>query len=242
MLMARRLGRMLTARPPLLVTALDGPFTVLSHAGWSIRLVHQLRAALQAFSFPLGALGLMQEGGPMGLLNREITASEREELERRCRSRTESIRRVERAQIILDADVYVQWTAVARVVGVDKKTVRTWVDRFEQSGLKGLEDAPRSGHPFIYTAEIRAEVVSTALTPPRELGQPFGSWTVERLEVYFNEVRGIPIKHSRIHEILAQEGLRWHHEENWLGEKVDPAFLKKRGPLSRHTRPRLRVL
>lgn len=178
----------------------------------------------------------------MGLLKREIAAGEREALLRLCRSRTESVRRVERAQIILKADELSRWIDVARTVGVDKKTVRTWVDRFEQSGLKGLEDAPRSGHPFIYTAEVRAEVVTTALTPPRELGQPFGTWTVERLEVYFNEVRGIPIKHSRIHEILAQEGLRWHQEENWLGEKVDPAFLKKRGLLSGHTRPQLRVL
>lgn len=178
----------------------------------------------------------------MGLLEREISASEREELVRLCRSRTESVRRVERARIILEADEHGQWIDVARIVGVDKKTVRMWVDRFEESGLKGLEDAPRSGHPFIYTAEVRAEVVKTALTPPRELGQPFGSWTVERLERYFNEVLGVPIKHSRIHEILAQEGLRWHHEENWLGEKVDPAFLKKRGPLNRHTQPQLRVL
>jgi transposase len=178
----------------------------------------------------------------MGLLHREISTSEREELRRLCHSRTAPVRRVERARIILEADEQMQWMAVARIVGVDKKTVRTWVDRFEQSGLKGLEDAPRSGHPFTYTAEVRADVVNTALTPPRELGQPFGSWTVERLERYFNEERGIPIKHSRIHEILAQEGLRWHHEENWLGEKVDPAFLKKRGQLSRHTRPLLRVL
>lgn len=178
----------------------------------------------------------------MGLLNREISTSEHDELVRLCRSRTESVRRVERAKIILEASAHERWVDVARIVGVDKKTVRTWVDRFEQSGLKGLEDAPRSGHPFVYTAEVRAEVVSTALTPPRELGQPFGSWTVERLERYFHEVRGIPIKHSRIHELLAQEGLRWHHEENWLGEKVDPAFLKKRGPLSRLTRPQLRVL
>ena len=178
----------------------------------------------------------------MGLLNRELTEGEREELLRLCRSRTESVRRVERARIILEAREHERWIDVARIVGVDKKTVRTWVDRFEQTGVKGLEDAPRSGHPFIYTAEVRAEVVTTALTLPRELGQPFGSWTVERLEHYFNEVRGIPIKHSRIHEILAQEGLRWHHEENWLGEKVDPAFLEKRGRLSRHTQPQLRVL
>jgi transposase len=131
---------------------------------------------------------------------------------------------------------------VARIVGVDKKTVRIWVSRFEERGLEGLVEAARSGHPFVYTPEQRAEVVLLALTPPRELGLPFGSWTFERLEAYLNKHRGIAMKRSRIQELLVKEGLRWHHEEGWIGERVDPAFLEKRGALSKRIRPRLRAL
>lgn len=165
----------------------------------------------------------------MPVLKRELTDDEHRELDRRARSRTCSVRAVERAKIILAASENGQHLAVARIVGVDKKTVRKWVERFEERGLEGLEDSPRSGHPFKYTPEQRAEVILLALTPPQRLGLPFGSWTFERLEAYLNEHCDIAMKHSRIQELLVQEGLRWHQEEGWLGEKVDPAFLEKRG-------------
>ncbi len=37
---------------------------------------------------------------------------------------------------------------------------------------------------------------------------PFGSWTLDRLQAYLNEQKKIPIKRSRIDEILLAEGLR----------------------------------
>jgi transposase len=80
----------------------------------------------------------------------------------------------------------------------------------------------------------------TALTNPQELNLPFGSWTLDRLETYLNEQKGIPIKRSRIDEILIAEGLRWRQQETWFGERLDPAFAEKRGVLKRSTpcRPR----
>lgn len=171
----------------------------------------------------------------MPLLKRVLELDERKELERRAHSRKESVRTVERARIILAAAESERWIEVARSIGVCKQTVHLWVERFEACGLAGLEDAPRSGHPFKYTPEQRALLVQTVLTNPRELGLPFGSWTFDRLEVYFNERLGIAMKRSRMQEILAQEGLRWHREEDWIGEKVDPAFLEKRGESSKRT-------
>jgi len=72
-------------------------------------------------------------------------------------------------------------------------------------------------------------VIETALTPPSAFTLPFGSWTLDRLVAYLNEVKGIAIKRSRISEILRQEGLRWRHQEGWFGERVDPDFAAKRG-------------
>lgn len=172
----------------------------------------------------------------MPLLKRVLALDERKELERRAHSRKEPVRTVERARIILAAADAERWIEVARALDVCKQTVRLWVERFESCGLAGLEDAPRSGHPFTYTTEQRALLVQTVLKNPRDLGLPFGSWTFDRLEAYFNEQLGIPMKRSRMQEILAKEGLRWHHEENWIGEKVDPAFLEKRGTSSKRIR------
>src|SRR5262245_63790927 len=70
----------------------------------------------------------------------------------------------------------------------------------------------------------------------------FACWTLDRLEAYLNEEKKIPIKRSRIDELLIAEGLRWATQETWFGERVDPEFAKKRGALKRSTPNRLRIV
>ncbi|HMB04165.1 MAG TPA: helix-turn-helix domain-containing protein, partial [Isosphaeraceae bacterium] len=130
---------------------------------------------------------------------------------------------------------------VAKDFGVSRPTVYIWIHRFNEQGLHGLDDRARSGRPHTYTAEQRAEVIATALTDPKSLGLPFGCWTLDRLQAYLKEQKDIPIKRSRIDEILLEEGLRWRHQETWFGARVDPAFAEKRGSLKHSTRSRRRV-
>ena len=72
--------------------------------------------------------------------------------------------------------------------------MRDWLKRFNQEGLSGLEDRPRPGKPRTYQAEQRSQLVVTALTNPLELDLPFACWTLDRLQAYLNEEKGIPIK------------------------------------------------
>lgn len=67
------------------------------------------------------------------------------------------------------------------------------------------------------------------MTSPAQLDQPFHFWMLDRLVVYLTQIKGIPIKRSRLSEIFRQEGLRWRHQEDWFGERVDPDFAEKRG-------------
>ncbi len=120
-------------------------------------------------------------------------------------------------------------------------TVRDWVKRFNAQGLAGLEDQPRAGRLPTYTPEQVATVIATALTDPKRLDLPFGSWTLDRLAAYLSEHKGIAIKRSRIDEILLKEGLRWRRHETWFGERVDPAFAEKRGGSRASTPPRLQA-
>jgi transposase len=166
---------------------------------------------------------------------RELTAEERSAIEQLARSRTAAARLVERARILLATAQGQCPSQVAKDLGVSRPTVYAWIHRFNEEGLAGLADRPRSGRPHTYTAEQRAEVVATALTDPKGLGLPFGCWTLDRLQAYLNEQRGIPIKRSRIDEILLDEGLRWRKQETWFGERVDPAFAEKRGSSSSST-------
>ncbi len=165
----------------------------------------------------------------MALRVREMTPEEVESIERLARSRTNAARDVERAKIVWLSRQGKKCPAIAKELGIHEATVRLWLKRFNAAGLAGLQDRARSGCPPRYTAEQVGEVIAAALTNPRTLGLPFASWTLDRLEAYLNEVKGIPIKRTRIDDLLLQEGLRWRKQETWFGERVDPDFAEKRG-------------
>src|SRR5512147_377171 len=124
---------------------------------------------------------------------RELTPEERQALEYLAASRTAQARFVERAQILLTLAEGRRPSHVAKDLGISRPTVYTWIHRFHAQGLHGLEDQPRAGRPPTYTAEQRAEVIAVALTDPRSLGLFFGCWTLDRLQAYLNEQKGIPI-------------------------------------------------
>jgi len=172
---------------------------------------------------------------------REMTPEEQTALEHLARSRTAQARLVQRARVLLAVRDGEGPSAAARRLGVTRPTVYAWVARFNEAGLAGLQDRPRSGRPSTYAADERAEVIAAALTKPDGLGLPFGSWTLDRLQAYLNEHKGIAIRRSRIDEILLDEGLRWRKQETWFGERVDPDFAKKRGRSRPFTRPRHRA-
>lgn len=176
----------------------------------------------------------------MALHVRSLTDTERTTLARVAHSRTAAARDVERARLVWLASQGQRVPAIAAALQLSANTVRRWLKRFNADGLAGLTDAVRSGRPATYTPGQVAEVIATALSNPQHLHLPFASWTLDRLEVYLNAEKGIPIKRSRIDEILLAEGLRWRQQETWFGERVDPDFAKQRGASQRSTprRPR----
>jgi transposase len=173
----------------------------------------------------------------MALKGRSLTAEERTELQRRAQSRTEPARVVERARIVWAVHQGERVPAVARRLGLGADVVRKWVRRFNDEGVPGLADRPRSGRPVTYSPEQVAQVLVTAVTNPKRLGLPFGCWTLDRLTTYLHERPAeaggpLPISRSQLDRLLAGEGLRWRKEETWFGERVDPQFAEKRGPSS----------
>jgi transposase len=127
-------------------------------------------------------------------------------------------------------------------VQVAESSVGRWLKRCNAKGLAGLADEPRSGRPPTYTPEAVNVVIATALTSPGQLDLPFASWTLDRLEAYLNEKRGLAIKRSRIDELLIAEGLRWRQQEKWFGKRVDPELAAKRGRSKRSTQRRRKAV
>src|SRR5919202_6889313 len=163
---------------------------------------------------------------------RAMTEDEVQTLERWARTRKGAVRLAERARLLLGSRQGWRVSDLVRMLGLADPTVRLWIKRFNARGLAGLKDAPRSGRPPTYTPEQVADVLAAALTDPKTLELPFGSWTLDRLASYLHEQRGNAIKRSRIDELLVREGLRWRTQETWFGERVDPQFAAKRGTSS----------
>jgi transposase len=165
--------------------------------------------------------------GPLRL--RALSEEEARVIKKLAHSRTASARLVQRAKIIELAQEGRTIPQIVQLLQVSEPMVRQWWKRFEQHGVVGLEDAPRSGAPTRYTAENKARVLEAALTRPSDLNLGFSSWTFERLAAYVREQLGLTMKKTRIFEILQEEGLRWRKQETWFGERLDPDFAKKRG-------------
>jgi transposase len=177
---------------------------------------------------------------PAPLNLRSLRDDEAEELRTLAHGRKVEARLRDRAHICWLAHQGRRVAAISATLGVGHRTVRRWIHRFNAEGLAGLTDAPRRGRPPTYTPEQVGTVVVTSLTPPQELGLPFGSWTLDRLVAYLQEEHGIAMRRSRMGELLHAEGLRWRTQETWFGERVDPAFAEKRGRSSRSTPSRRR--
>lgn len=163
------------------------------------------------------------------LLLRSLTGDETDDLRRLAHGQKVEARLRERARICWRSHEGQCVREIVADLRLNEKTVRRWITRFNAHGLAGLSDAARIGRPPTYTAAEVGTVVATSLTPPQDLGLPFGSWTLDRLVVYLAEAHGITMRRSRMAEVLQAEGLRWRTQETWFGERIDPEFAAKRG-------------
>ena len=59
--------------------------------------------------------------------------------------------RAKRARAMLLLDAGYSYAATARAVGLRERHVRKWAQRFLRDGPGGLDDAPRSGRPPVFS-------------------------------------------------------------------------------------------
>jgi transposase len=161
---------------------------------------------------------------------RPLTAEEQTTLEKLSRSQTAESRLVERAKMVLWSREGVSGHQIAKRLGREPDTVYRQLDRFDEEGLSGLKDRPRSGRPVTYNEHERGQIIALARTHPQALDLQFGSWSLDRLVEYVNVGLGIPIGRSQLHRVLQVEGLRWYQEKTYFTERPDPQFAEKRGP------------
>ena len=89
--------------------------------------------------------------GPRSRRLIDLTAEDRETLEGLTRRTTAAVGLVRRARIVLRAAAGEPLDRIARELGVQRNVVRTWVDRYREAGLAGLQDRPRPGRPRTFS-------------------------------------------------------------------------------------------
>jgi len=142
----------------------------------------------------------------------DIGVEDRAELERIVRSSTAEVRMVERAQIVLHAAEGLSAAKIGRLLGCSTNTAQKWRARYEQDGIAGLGDLPRSGKPLIYSQQDRARLIAKACTRPPETGEGAQQerWTYEQLGA------AVGMSASHAHVILARAEVKPHLTDYWM--------------------------
>lgn len=158
----------------------------------------------------------------------EIGDEDRAELERIARAGTEQARMVERAQIVLHAAEGLSAARIGRLLGCSTNTAQKWRSRYEDDGIAGLEDLPRSGKPLIYSQAERARLIAKACTRPPETleGAQQERWTYEQL----GETIGMSA--SQAHVILSRADVKPHLTDYWImSDFSQPEFEERLGDI-----------
>jgi len=112
----------------------------------------------------------------------ELTAEEREELERLVKKQSTAQNIAKRARIILMADESIKNNnEIAQVLGIVTQDITKWTKRWVQSDIKDVEerlkDKARSGRPSRITAEQWCNIMALACETPESYGVPITHWS-----------------------------------------------------------------
>jgi len=100
-----------------------------------------------------------------------VGEEEAEELGRRARATTVSVRDRRRAEIILLSAQGLTQQRIAEQLGISRLAVNRWVGRFALGRLEGLSDrAGRGRKPWLPPAVVQ-QVLDQAVMPPSDLGR-----------------------------------------------------------------------
>lgn len=96
---------------------------------------------------------------------------------------------VYRAEIILQSasGMSVPKIALHHFVRLHPINVRKWIHRYSYGGVEALGSGKSPGRPPLFTQNQRRQIATIANTSPRQLGQNFSRWSLQRLRRYVIE-------------------------------------------------------
>jgi transposase len=159
---------------------------------------------------------------PKRIRLRALTSEEEAEIRQLANSGKNPTRLAKRARIIVEMLDDPELTASAAGLRAKFKSPAAgsmWVKRFNQEGISGLRDRPRSGREPIHSQEVCNALVRLANHDPDALGYPFTKWTLARLQRALEKHQGECLSTSTIWTWLNEAGFKWNHQQRWFHEK-----------------------
>ena len=148
-----------------------------------------------------------------------ITCDEgtRNKLEKIANSRTEEIRIVQRAKLVLACCSGATLQKIAEEYKVQTATVMKWRDRFKKEGIAGLQDSPRSGKPKTYGKEFEQAVLTMLEQEP-----PNGMATWDGPSL----AKALNVSVDAVWRLLRKHGIGLARQRTWC-ISTDPYFSAK---------------
>jgi transposase len=140
------------------------------------------------------------------MIHVRVTDEQRDELEQVSR---QAVGRVAlRAHIVLLSARGYGVPQIAAIHDCGQEVVRQWLHRYEEQGVAGLEDAPRSGRPP--THPLVGQIIDTqASQSPECSGHVQSCWTVALLTAFLAARFGVVLSPDSVRRYLHRMGWRW---------------------------------
>ena len=137
-----------------------------------------------------------------------------------------------RAHMVLLAGRGYRVPQIARIHDCGEDVVRHWLHRYQDHGVAGLEDAPRSGRPP--KDRLAAQIVDTqAGQSPECSGHVQSCWTVSLLTAFLATRFGLLLSPASVRRYLHRRGWRWARP------RLAPARERRPDPLAQERRAAL---
>jgi transposase len=168
---------------------------------------------------------------------RPVTDDEGATLQRTVRKGRDAIAR-KRAACIVSAAQGRTVPQIAKAQLLHETYVRKILHAFNHEGVASLGARYGIGRPRQFDDAQCRKVVAVALTPPDQLGRPFGLWSLPKLRDYLIEAKILPtISDVHLGRILRRHGLSLQRTKTWKQSK-DPDYVRKKSGSRLRGKPR----
>lgn len=110
---------------------------------------------------------------------------------------------------------------IAKMQAISIPTVYGWFKRWQQDGIEGLVNKPKSGRPAKADDAYSQTLEQVLEQEPKDLGYDFAVWTVERLRQHLEKETGIDLSEARLRALLKRKGYRYRRPKHDLGHLQD---------------------